>query len=246
MAVTIPILPCRDVDEIIAFYESIGFTKTYRQIRPNPYVVVKLNDIELHFFGVAGFDPEKSLGTCSIKLDDVDGLYRSFVEKLRANGGRIPSAGIPRMTRPRKKHDAVYGFTLIDPGGNWIRIAALRQKADKATSQLARTLEAAVGLGDSHGEPGQAAATLDRALARSSDAPAGDRFAALVYRAELALALGDRDGARARLVEANALTLADDDRAGLTSSVEAAAALEEELGRTPAVDSGTRLQAFSA
>jgi catechol 2,3-dioxygenase-like lactoylglutathione lyase family enzyme len=37
---TYPALPCRDVDESIAFYESIGFKRTFRQVRPNPYAVV--------------------------------------------------------------------------------------------------------------------------------------------------------------------------------------------------------------
>ena len=33
---TYPCLPCGDMDESIAFYESLGFKKTYRQVRPNP------------------------------------------------------------------------------------------------------------------------------------------------------------------------------------------------------------------
>jgi catechol 2,3-dioxygenase-like lactoylglutathione lyase family enzyme len=33
-------LPTGDMDASIAFYESLGFTRTFRQIRPNPYAVV--------------------------------------------------------------------------------------------------------------------------------------------------------------------------------------------------------------
>ena len=44
---TYPLLPCRDIDESIAFYESIGFKKTYRQLRPNPSAVVALEDIHI-------------------------------------------------------------------------------------------------------------------------------------------------------------------------------------------------------
>ena len=46
-----PCLPCGNLDESISFYESLGFKRTYRQIRPNPYAVVALEDIQIHLFG---------------------------------------------------------------------------------------------------------------------------------------------------------------------------------------------------
>jgi catechol 2,3-dioxygenase-like lactoylglutathione lyase family enzyme len=57
---TYPILPCRDIDEAISFYESLGFRKTYRQVRPNPHAVVALEEIQIHLFGMEGFDPAQS------------------------------------------------------------------------------------------------------------------------------------------------------------------------------------------
>ena len=36
-----PLLPCRDIGEAIAFYEALGFERTYRQVRPNPHAVVE-------------------------------------------------------------------------------------------------------------------------------------------------------------------------------------------------------------
>jgi catechol 2,3-dioxygenase-like lactoylglutathione lyase family enzyme len=33
---TYPLLPCRDVDEAVTFYEALGFTRTYHQLRPDP------------------------------------------------------------------------------------------------------------------------------------------------------------------------------------------------------------------
>lgn len=61
---TIPALPCRSIDDVEAFYTALGFTRTYRQVRPNPYLAVRWEDIELHFFGMPEFDPEDSYGTC--------------------------------------------------------------------------------------------------------------------------------------------------------------------------------------
>lgn len=43
---TYPILPCRELDESIVFYETLGFKRTYRQVRPNPPAVVALEDIQ--------------------------------------------------------------------------------------------------------------------------------------------------------------------------------------------------------
>ena len=51
---TYPILPCRDIDECISFYETLGFKKTYRQVRPNPHAVVALEDIHIHLGGLMG------------------------------------------------------------------------------------------------------------------------------------------------------------------------------------------------
>jgi predicted lactoylglutathione lyase len=55
-----PLLPCQDLEESIEFYRLLGFKQTYRQTRPNPYVVVALEDIQIHLFGMEGFNPEES------------------------------------------------------------------------------------------------------------------------------------------------------------------------------------------
>ncbi len=59
---TYPCLPCADVDASTAFYETLGFERTYRQVRPNPYAVVARGDIHIHLFGIDGFDPADSSG----------------------------------------------------------------------------------------------------------------------------------------------------------------------------------------
>ncbi len=37
----IPLLPCASIDEIADFAAALGFTVTYRQIRPNPYLALR-------------------------------------------------------------------------------------------------------------------------------------------------------------------------------------------------------------
>lgn len=47
-----PILPCPDIDEAIAFYEALGFSRTYRQLRPNPSAVVARGELQVHLAGI--------------------------------------------------------------------------------------------------------------------------------------------------------------------------------------------------
>ncbi|MFZ4139006.1 hypothetical protein [Streptomyces koyangensis] len=83
----------------------LGFTRTCRHERPNPYVVV----------------------------DDIAEVFAAFATGMRAVHGKLLVSGIPRMTRPRPRKNAegVTGFAVIDPGGNWIRFTA---EADEAAA----------------------------------------------------------------------------------------------------------------
>jgi catechol 2,3-dioxygenase-like lactoylglutathione lyase family enzyme len=221
--VTIPILPCRDLDESIAFYESLGFERTYRQSRPNPYAVIAREDIQIHLFGLEYFDPEQSYGSAIVAVPDPDGLYEAFAAGLRATYGKLPSAGIPRILRPRKKHGTVRGFSVIDPGGNWLRISRLGDTEEEAakdtTVGLARVIDNAARQADSRGDDAAGLKMIENGLARFSDAPTVDRVRALLYRAELAVRLDDRAIATTSLSEAQSLELTDDERAAVEGEI---------------------------
>ena len=131
-----PILPCPDIDEAIAFYEALGFKRTYRQVRPNPHAVVARDDMHIHLGGIDGFDPEQSYASVIIVVPDPDALYASFAAGLRAAFGKLPVAGIPRMVRPRKRWGTVYGFSVVDVGGNWLRFSKLGD-SEEATEESA-------------------------------------------------------------------------------------------------------------
>lgn len=228
---TVPLLPCRDIDEIVAFYEMLGFRKTYRQVRPNPHAVLEREDIGIHFFGMPGFDPEQSYGSCLVQVPDADALYKSFAYGLRKALGKVPLSGIPRMTRPRKKQDAVYGFSVIDPGGNWIRISqksVSSSDSDEPATGLTRILENAVVLGDSKG----AARLLDKSLESYETATPVERMRALIYRIELALAMADPETARDRLPQVRGMELEDADRQTLEPEFERLAELEQDIKET--------------
>lgn len=237
---TIPLLPCRSIDEIGAFYRMLGFAVTHRQERPNPYLSIRREDLELHFFGLPDFDPEQSYGTCLVFVPDVGTLYESFAAGMREVHGKLLLTGLPRMTRPRKRKNTgnVSGFSVVDPGGNWIRIFqapsadGAGETADEAiesgpASRLARTLENAIVQGDSRGDTAQAAKILDGALARAADEP--DVIVvvrALVYRAELAVRLDDGTRADELLARVRATALDDDQRDRLADALASVAELE--------------------
>ena len=213
---TYPILPCRELDESITFYESLGFKRTYRQLRPNPYAVVALEDIQIHLFGMDGFNPADSYGSVIIAVPDPDNLYRDFASKLRERYGKLPVSGIPRITRPRKKYGTVSGFSIIDPGGNWLRISKLgdteQEDSAKEVERLAGFINVAARLGDAHGDESLALKTLETGIKRFPNAPAIDRAKAYLYRAELAVRIKNLDLARTSFDLVNSLELTEDEK----------------------------------
>lgn len=231
--VTIPALPCRHLDDSIPFYEALGFVRTYRQERPNPYAVVSREDFHIHLFAIDGFDPEQSYGSVIVVVPDADQMYEDFAAGLRAHYGKLPSAGIPRILRPRKREGTVRGFSIIDPGGNWLRISKLGDTEDQAkeekTSGLARVINNAARLGDAHGDHAFALKLLDNGLAKFKDALILDRVRALLYRAELAVRGGDRLRATGSLSDALSLNLTEEERAAIASEIAHAKELVENL-----------------
>ena len=221
-AITIPILPCADLDESISFYEAVGFNRTYRQQRPNPYAVVELGEIRIHLFGLDDFDPVTSYGSVIIAVSDPDALYEDFAAGLRERFGKLPSSGIPRILRPRKRHGTVRGFSVVDPGGNWLRVSKLgdAEETREATTGLARVIENAARLGDAKGDDDEAVRLLENGLERFSDAPRIERARALLYLAELYARVGDEPAALESLTAASSIELSDEDRESIKAEAD--------------------------
>jgi catechol 2,3-dioxygenase-like lactoylglutathione lyase family enzyme len=223
--VSVPLLPCRDVDEIADFYAALGFRRTYRQHSPSPYVALRREDLHLHFFGITDFDPQTSYGSVLILVDDIGELHRAFADGMRAAYGKVLISGLPRMTRPRVRRNSnrLTGFSVVDPGGNWIRVTAKAPvRVPGPVSHLGQALESAVALADSEGDHETAAKILDGALGQvPPDEDPALMAEALAYRAELALVLDDVRTAAEALEAAREL---DDTGAELAELAEALAA----------------------
>ncbi len=228
---TYPCLPCPDLDEAITFYAALGFTRTYRQLKPNPYTVVAREEIHIHLFGMENFNPADSYGNVIVVVPDPDALYQAFAAGLRAAFGKLPTVGIPRILRPRKKFGTVRGFSVVDVGGNWLRISKLgdSEEAEAKRTGLAGVIEVATRLGDAKGDEAKALKTLETGLKRFTNAPPLDQARALLYRAELAVRLQDQTLAQASLSAVAALALNDDEEATIA----------EELAQTTELIFGT-------
>jgi hypothetical protein len=215
--VTVPLLPCASIDDIEAFYGVLGFRTTYKQRKPYACVGVQREDLNLQFFEIAGFDPEQSYGSCLVLTADIEGLHRAFAAGMRAAYGKVLVSGTPRMTRPRarKNADGVGGFSVIDPGGNWIRVfrdaaTTVPVPATTPAGRLAKALANAVVQADSRGSAGQAVRILDSALAQPrADDDSVEQVEVLVYRAELAMVLHDPKTAAEMLARAESVTLTE-------------------------------------
>ncbi len=195
---TVPILPCREIDDVVPFYEALGFAVTYRQTRPNPHAVLSRGEgLDLHFGGIPGFVPENSYASVIVVVPDTGELYDQFAAGLRSAYGKIPVKGIPRITRPRRKQGMSAGFTVVDPGGNWLRITSGEDGEDEG-GPFERVLRNAARQGDSHGDEAAAIAVLDAGLTRHADATDTEKLPVLAYLAELLIRTGD--GERASVV----------------------------------------------
>ena len=179
----------------------------------------------MQFFGMPDFKAEDSYGSCVVIVPDTGELYRSFAASMRAAHGKLLVSGIPRMTRPRKRKNAddLAGFTVIDPGGNWIRFFAAtaeRDEQESAPGKLGAILRNAVVMGDSHGDDARAAEILDGELERNgATASATDLVEALAYRAELALRADDTAAAATAIARARGITLSDAERVKLAETL---------------------------
>jgi len=177
----------------------------------------------IHLFGIEGFNPVESYGSVIVAVPDPEGLYRTFATRLRETFGKLPTVGIPRILRPRKKFGTVSGFSVIDPGGNWLRVYRLgdteKEDAPEKVEGLMQIIHVASRLGDAHGDEAMALKTLENGLTRYTEAPTLDRARAYLYRAELAIRLNNHELAQSSLMAATSLALTEDERATVADEV---------------------------
>lgn len=103
-----PKLPMRDKKRTREFYGSLGFQPVGGADHPG-YLMLKKDQIEIHFFEFRDLDPTTNYGQVYIRTSDIDDWY----EELRHRKVEIHPAG-PLEVKPWGQKE----FSLLDPDNN--------------------------------------------------------------------------------------------------------------------------------
>ena len=122
------------------------------------------------------------------------------------------------------------GFSVVDPGGNWLRVTAPSEPEDAPAGVLDRVLLNATRQGDSHDDVEKAISVIDAGLTRHPDATAADLVPVLVYLAELLVRSEENGRALETLDRLAALEFTDEARGDLAEDLANADELRARLG----------------
>lgn len=102
-----PKLPMRDKSVTKKYYiGQLGFSETGDY---GDYLLVKKDDIEIHFFEFKELDPKENYGQVYIRTNSIDNYYQSLLDHyvaIHPNG--------PLQNKPYGQRE----FSLLDPDNN--------------------------------------------------------------------------------------------------------------------------------
>ena len=106
----VPILPSKDLDETLAFYERLGFENAGAAPSEWSYLIIRRGTVQLHFYADPEVDPLTTSSSCYVFTDDADALYEAW-----------NSIGIPTDATTGSRLQAAVGtaygmreFALVD------------------------------------------------------------------------------------------------------------------------------------
>ncbi|MBC9909430.1 hypothetical protein [Chitinophaga varians] len=196
---SIPTLPCASIEATLSFWEMLGFAITYKQTRPYQYGVVERGGAAVHFAALKGMETdERHYHGCLVAVPDAAEVYREFSQRMKTKLGRVPHAGLPRISRMKP---GTTRFTLTDVSGNSIIFVSLGEKDqetwekadDGQQSPLRQAIARAIRFRDYKEDEKAAAKVLDVALKKAADEDRLTMAEALIIRMDLASLMGDRD-----------------------------------------------------
>ena len=104
-----PKLPMRDATITREYYiNKLGFIETGTTSYPG-YLMVKKDQIEIHFFEFKELDPKENYGQVYIRTDDIESFYQWLLDhkiEIHPNG------------HLQKKPWGLKEFSLLDPDNN--------------------------------------------------------------------------------------------------------------------------------
>ncbi|MFL1381574.1 MULTISPECIES: glyoxalase [unclassified Nocardiopsis] len=232
---TIPLLPCVSAEETLDFFQSLGFEVTYRQHRPYLYLAFQWSGVHLHYGRAPkGLDPAREeSGGCLVLVDDVAAYHAALVASVRAAKGRVPTRGLPRITRYRA---GASRFTVMDPSGNSIMVIQRDEPEDldyggsPDLEGLARVLDGARIIRDFKLDDHMAWRFLRSGLRRHDDeASAVERAMALAMLVELSVAIGETERSAEWIERLRGIELTEQERARVEAELRNADELQRWL-----------------
>ena len=226
----IPLFPCTSLNETLDFYQTLGFEITYQQEDPYLYAVIRRGGVDLHFSKLTTWSTKNAV--CLIFVPQVAPYHRAFADALRVKYGKVPTAGLPRITRLRQSQTR---FHIFDPSGNVLLYINRHEPEpdyswyETKRSRLASAIDNAAFLRDTYVNDRAAAQVLDKALAQKEAVDQVDLARALAMRAELAIAMDDSECAQAVRSRLQQISLLDEDRDRFRHELQAADDLERWL-----------------
>lgn len=104
-----PKLPMRDKHATREYYLSqLGFEDIGREDYDG-YLLLRKEEVEIHFFEFKALKPRKNYGQVYIRTDDIDRLYQSLLDK-----GVAIHPNAPLQAKPWGQRE----FALLDPDNN--------------------------------------------------------------------------------------------------------------------------------
>jgi hypothetical protein len=104
-----PKLPMRNKTVTMDYYINKLEFEVFGSADFDGYLMVRKDHVQIHFFEFKDLDPKENYGMVYIRTDNIDGLYRSFLDK---NVPIHPNA--PLQTKPWGQKE----FALLDPDHN--------------------------------------------------------------------------------------------------------------------------------
>src|SRR5690554_3037877 len=111
----VPNLPSRDFDHTIAFYGGFGFELSHRD---DGWLILRRGELQVEVFLFPDLVPEESSFMCSVRVDDVEELYRQI-----KNAGVVEkTSGRPRLHPVRLQTWGQRVGYLIDLDGTQLQL----------------------------------------------------------------------------------------------------------------------------
>lgn len=116
----VPIMPAKDLDATLAFYERLGFENAGAPPSEWNYLIIRRGGVQLHFYGDPNVDPLTTAASCYVYTDDADALFAEW----DATGVAADPATGSRLVPPVDTDYRLREFALVDPSGNLVRVGS--------------------------------------------------------------------------------------------------------------------------